>query len=486
MKTPFPCCLALIIYATCLAAPNPSAAQFTSTWDHAVDPSSADDDANAITVDPTGVFIAGFDAVNGDKRLRIEKRELATGMPVLNFGQSGVVNVDPTPSDDVANGIVTDATGVYVTGSEMICLGCDTKWYIEKRDAVNGGLVWSQNSNPSINPDGSNAIAIDATGVYICGTVGISFFNWAWRVEKRTLNTGALIWGHTLDVSNLGDTPYSIAVDATGVYTVGFEYSTGNQAWRIEKRDLATGTVLWAQVSDPGTADDFATAVATHPSGILVAGADLSGPSAQWRIEKRDTASGALIPSFGTGGVVVSDPSSGPDEPWAMTIDHNEVFVSGFDDLPGNRQWRIEKRDPFTGGVACSTSVNPGTGEDRALAVAADTSGVYVAGTDVISANNEWRMEKFDRCPVTVSVVPVSPDAALATRQDGSSLILLHPNMNEGTVVLYGPAGRRAMQASLGSGETIIRTSGLPTGIYLLQIRSAGRVYNHMVAIARH
>ncbi|MFI5203292.1 MAG: hypothetical protein ACHQF2_02260, partial [Flavobacteriales bacterium] len=181
-------------------------AQLTPGWNQTNYPSSINS-ANAITTNASAVYVAGFDYIPGNKELRLEKRDLNTGALITGFGTAGAITSNPTPSDDIASGIAVDSSGVYITGTQEICLGCDGKWRIEKRDLITGAPIWVKISDPSANPDGSNAIVVDTSGVYIVGTVGISIFNWDWRVEKRNLSTGNLIWAQTIDVTGLGDSP---------------------------------------------------------------------------------------------------------------------------------------------------------------------------------------------------------------------------------------------------------------------------------------
>src|SRR3989338_2681089 len=55
-------------------------------------------------------------------------------------------------------------------------------------------------------------------------------------------------------------------------------------------------------------------------------------------------AGGDLVPTFGTGGTVTIDPSGGGDAPFAIAIDSTYMYVVGYDSIPGDLEWRIEKR----------------------------------------------------------------------------------------------------------------------------------------------
>jgi len=91
------------------------------------------------------------------------------------------------------------------------------------------------------------------------------------------------------------DEAHDIAIDSTAMYVVGYHWTTGSS-------------------------------------------------SDQWRIEKRSLADGSLVPGFGAGGVVTSDPSWDDDIAYGIAIDSTAIYVVGSDQSPGDTQWRIEKR----------------------------------------------------------------------------------------------------------------------------------------------
>ena len=64
------------------------------------------------------------------------------------------------------------------------------------------------------------------------------------------------------------------------------------------------------------------------------------------RIEKRDITTGALVTSFGSGGVVVNDFSLPDldDDIWAIAVDASYVYVAGYESVDiDNSRWRIMK-----------------------------------------------------------------------------------------------------------------------------------------------
>ena len=187
-------------------------------------------------------------------------------------------------------------------------------------------MIWETSSNvfPGMI---ISMITLDATGVYMAGYEDISGGNvdFEWRIEKRDLNTGVLIWSQTSNPSAAAlDQALAITVDGTGVYIAGYDRvpGPGDDEWRIEKRNLTTGAVIWTQTNNPTTLPDIAKAITLDGTGVYVAGYYNSWPG---RIEKRDLATGALVAAFGTTGVVNTSVNS----PQSITQDATGIYFSG-------------------------------------------------------------------------------------------------------------------------------------------------------------
>ena len=89
------------------------------------------------------------------------------------------------------------------------------------RGAVPGDLVWAQHENIISNRDDYfRDVAVDGSGIYVVGLVFHAGTDSEWRVEKRSLTTGAIIWFQSENIAGDLDFPYSVAVDASGVYVV--------------------------------------------------------------------------------------------------------------------------------------------------------------------------------------------------------------------------------------------------------------------------
>ena len=203
---------------------------------------------------------------------------------------------------------------------------------------------------------------------------------------------GDLVWTQVNNPSAISDAAGPIAVDASGIYVAGYDTIPGNYQWRIEKRSLSDGAVIWTKTSNPSSDTDYATAIAIDASGIYVAGYDyVSGRFFRWRIEKRSLSDGAVI------WTKTNDPSASHDIANAITIDASGIYVAGFDSILANYQWRIEKHSLSDGAVIWTKTNNPSASSDVPGGIAVDAIGIYVAGNDRASVNDQWRIEKRER-----------------------------------------------------------------------------------------
>jgi hypothetical protein len=298
--------------------------------------------------------------------LRIEKRSAATGALVNSFGSNGVVT---TSSPATFDGIplpwtmAVDGSFVYLAGPQEVS-STDSQWRIEKRDRTTGelvltfGLAGRVDENPSGTADGCFSIVLGTTSMWVVGAEevdGTSASNGRIRIERRKLLDGSLETGFgaggivTVDPGLGDDLGEDAITDGTSLFVFSrVETASGSGLFqgRIEKRDLATGalvTVVTGSANDPTGELPF--------SHLALSGANLyvcqAGGSADatWTIEKRSTSDLSLIPSFGTAGVVQSNPSvSGYDRPLGIVATGGVILVAGMDSTASDEQWRIEAR----------------------------------------------------------------------------------------------------------------------------------------------
>ena len=195
------------------------------------------EEALGIVVDGTGIYVVGYDVSAPpppsltdlppntplpppNREWRIEKRDRTNGDLVTFFGNGGVITSNLSNSFDQATDIAIDSSGIFIVGYDTApsapLLGntippidqANSQWRIEKRDSTSGSLITSFNptgntkgvvtNNPGIGLDDINSIDLDASGIYVAGNDSSSGrFDLQWRIEKRELADGELVWAET-------------------------------------------------------------------------------------------------------------------------------------------------------------------------------------------------------------------------------------------------------------------------------------------------
>lgn len=376
-------------------------------WLKNVNPANFQEKAVAAALDDDAIYVAGNASIVVGWRL--EKRRKDNGDLVVQFGTNGVI-VDPPLSRANITSVAVNGGILYVVGHNDTSGVDDSQWITEARSSATGALLWRQTSNPSVNisnvifNDTANAVAVDNTSVYTAGrSLGPSINRW--RIEKRNKTTGAL--DSTFDgdgiaefslSSNTSGEPMALRVDAGALYLAGYD-----QGWRMQRVDAATGTNVWTTNTNLPDASS-AKALVLDDTALYVAGFQVVRLSdLQWRIEKRDRATGALITAFNNGGVLTLNLSGGRDFAEGIALDPTGLYIAGSvsSGSGSNGQWRVEKRDSVTGapvvgfGSSGVFQENPSASEDVPAGIVADASGVYVVGQDSTPGNGQWRMQKL-------------------------------------------------------------------------------------------
>jgi Bacterial Ig-like domain (group 3)/SdrD B-like domain/Beta-propeller repeat len=376
----------------------------------------ADDQAFAVAADDSGVFVAGL--VGGTlpgqagagsdafvRKYDLDGNELWT----RQFGSTGF---------DQASGIAVGATGVYVAGLTSGTLPGQTSAgnfdaFVRKYDAA-GNELWTRQFGTA-DVDGASGISVDASGVYVVGSVGGEHFVGSLPVGGGFLPgqtsagagdafvrkydpAGNEIWTRQFGSAD-ADGATAVSVGASGVYVVGSvggsrlvgggggslpgQTSAGYQDAFVREYDAA-GNQLWTRQFG-STGLDNANGVAVDAGGVYVAGGlfgtlpgQVNAGSGDAFLRKLD-ASGAELwtHQFGT---------DGDDAALAIATDASGVYVGGATtgifpgQIPfGGEESFVRKYD--AGGTDVWTREFTGLlpGEDFARAVDADGN-VYVAG----------------------------------------------------------------------------------------------------------
>jgi hypothetical protein len=387
------------------------------------------------------VYLSCFDTntVGGDGQIRIEKRDKLTGDLVSGFGVAGVVTENPSTNEDWVYAFEVNSSGIYIGDTDFTPGGSNSQWRIEKRDIDTGELVTNFGTNGVIienissGQDSPRTMTSDNDYLYIGGfdnTAG----NYSWRFEKRNLVTGSLISNFGISgavteyIGGNQEWPNSMTVSNSGLFIVGFDSTPGSTQWRIEKRSLSDGSlvtefgnngIISENISDSG---DAAASITILNEKLLIGGGDSDPGDFQWRLEKRDSVTGALESEFGNNGVININSSDYYDLLCAMEVNETGVYLAGYDYFLGETdgRWVVEKRNFTTGaldpnfGSNGSYVINITEEYEELYSIALDETGIYLGGS---SYNMEWTyhagvLQKYsfpeDSTPPTFSNLPDS------------------------------------------------------------------------------
>jgi hypothetical protein len=390
--------------------------------------------------------------------------------------------------NSVADGVGLGATATQVrirlrpSDGQTGAFGSTTNFSVNNVGSSTGSSLgggYPVQVNSTGTSDWATAVASDGVSLYTVGFEGFDFTTTSgadstWRIEKRTLATGALVplFGVGGAVSeNPGpglDVPFTVILDGAYLFVIGAQETVrGGQVFdlRVEKRRVSDGALVptfgvggvltlphivqGMDVGIVGGLDGIPVpwTAAVDGSFLYLAGAAPTTPTdLEWRIEKRDKLTGGSITSFGKAGVIEENPTPAVDGCFGMVIDASSMWLVGGDSLDpsaaSNGQIRIEKRSLLDGspvnafGAAGIVSVPPGPGDDLAEDVVTDGTWLYVYSrveTGLSSGLFSRRLEKRSLVDGSLGAGPVfsagtDPSGALPFHHlalDGTSLFVI-------------------------------------------------------------
>jgi hypothetical protein len=433
-----------------------------------LNPSPGDDEAQSVAIDPVGGYryTVGYynaSSVQEDFGWMITKTNLVTGALVTSFNSGGAVPGEIQENlfngyqlDDVARSIAIDPANdaMYVAGYDRVATG-DSAWRIEKRTLSTGAFVTSfngtgyiQENNSASHYEGAYSIAIDPANdaMYVAGfDYNSTTSSDEWRIEKRTLSTGAGVTGFgganngyvTDDISSGSDQPYSVALDKVNnkLYVGGMDRSPGHSEQSLGAYDATTGALVTSFGTDgkghfqhdPSTdsgynAMDYDSATGNiYAAGYYTPAANTCG----WEIDAVSATNGQPATSFNGTGYIENHYSSGCDSTRWIAHDGSAIYSAGFDAVNGD-EWRIEKRDKTTGALVTGFA-NGGVvtakfydgGGDWVNGLAVDSGGgyLYAAGASQPTPGNvQWQNARlslttgsFDQLPLAAQNSVIVP-----------------------------------------------------------------------------
>jgi hypothetical protein len=330
---------------------------------------SGSDCAWAVTVDSSGVYVAGVTSGTlpgqtslGDKDAFVRKYDHdGSEVWIRQFGTSG---------DDGALDVSVDSSGVYITGWTSGTLPGQTSLggndaFVRKYDH-DGTEMWTRQFGTSVyvgtsGSECARAGSVDSSGVYVAGyttgTLPGQTRPPGWNSDSDTFvrkydHDGTEVWTRQFGTYS-DELPRTVSVDSSGVYVAGHidgafpfpgQTSLGGDDAFVRKYDH-DGTEMWThQFGTSGR--DYAYEVSMDSSGVYVAGhttgalpgqTSLGGDDAFVRKYHHD-GSEVWIRQFGT---------SGDDFARAVSVDSSGVYVSGdiIGTFPG--QTNLGGRDAF-------------------------------------------------------------------------------------------------------------------------------------------
>ncbi len=258
-----------------------------------------------------------------------------------------------TPEMEHAARVAVDASGVYVAGETDGAMGQAPAGqgdvFLRKYDSE-GNEVWTrQFGTPGLDTVGG--FAVDATGVYVGGrtygtlTDQLSAGAADAFLRKYDVN-GNEVWTRQFGTPS-DDTVSGIALDGSGVYVVG-SFGDGLRRYDLD------GNVVW---SKPGQA---VRAIAADRSGVYLAGG--------YALRKFDA----------NGNLAWTRPLDSSSAVEAATVDASHLYLVGFTVVGSESDAYLRVYD--LDGNLLSADTFGSLSIDIAWAVAADASGVYVAG----------------------------------------------------------------------------------------------------------
>jgi len=337
--------------------------------------SSKFDIARGISVDSTGVYVAGqtIGALHGQTSTgqgdAFVRKYDADGNEVWTrqFG---------TPGQDTANAISVDATGVYVVGTmntNLQVLAGDEVAFVRKYD-TDGNLVWTREfGNRQI---GARSVSVDATGVYVVGTTRDTLPGHTNKTDQDAFQDafvrkydadGIEVWTRQFSIwVESAAFANGISVDSTGVYVAGTAIRRVRGGGEVENSDAfvrkydADGNEVWTrQIGTPDVVSNFhpesdgAGAISIDATGVYVAGTTVGTLPGQTRIGGQDAfvrkydADGNEVwtRQFGVPGSKLN--SSKFSKPTGISVGPSGVYVVGHTNgvLPG--QTATGRRDAF-------------------------------------------------------------------------------------------------------------------------------------------
>jgi hypothetical protein len=239
---------------------------------------------SGLTLDASGYYFVANDSLEG---FQLKKYNLQSYTIIGSFGTQGEVEVHEGGHALWIDDLVGDGTDIYLAGRRTVSATNDAAWYLERRDGASGALVTGFGTDGVLLVDeiagagdeGAFRAAIDGAALFVLGQS-----NGSWRVEKRALSDGALVSGFAASgVLALAVPGQTLAIHQGTLYLLG----RGPGDSRLNAYDATNGDWLWTVASPMAEPE----AIAIDDSGVYIGG----GKDLAWHLERRELADGTLV-----------------------------------------------------------------------------------------------------------------------------------------------------------------------------------------------
>ena len=398
-------------------------------------------------------------------------------------------------------GYTSSNTGIATVGAYQTAYGGNTQdAFVAKFNSTGTSLVWGTYYGGS-GVDVSNGIALDATNnVYIAGysgsltgiaTVGAyqtlgDATNWDAFVAKFNATGSSLLWGTYYGSASAEDVATGIAIDdSDNAYITGYTTSTTNIAsvgayqtafagggwdafvskFNSTGTSLAWGTYYGTSNTEEGfgialdaNADVYVTGIAYGPSGLATVGAyQTTGSAGAGDVFVAEFVSCTAAPSqpgaiAGPTSVCNGSINTYKVAPVAGATTYTWVLPGGW--IGSSTADSIIATAGVTNGIITVTADNGcGTSTVQSLDVTSCTTGI----NEVSTLDNEVKLYPN----------PFSQNVTVDVSVDGPV-----------TITMFNMIGENIGQWQLNKGMNTINTGAMPSGVYLMQIKTANSILN--------